>query len=68
MTGEGTFGFFHPRTPNLSFKLLTYGYVVDSLMPFFLAFSFWRLLYFLLINASLAHLRMLGRGWERYSD
>lgn len=34
MTGKGTFGSLHPRTLNLSFKSLTYGYVVDSLMPF----------------------------------
>lgn len=67
MTRKGTFGSLHPRTLNLSFKLLTYGYAMDSLIPFFVASWFWRLLYFLLISASLACLGMLSRDWERYS-
>lgn len=34
MTGKGTFGSLRLRTLNLSFKLLAYGYAVDSLMSF----------------------------------
>lgn len=66
MTGKGTFGSHHARTLSLSFKLLTW-LCSGFFHALFVASCFWRLLYFLLISASLAHLGMLGRDWGRYS-